>query len=276
MAAKVGIFATILLVCAILLPLLASSFSDHRLEFLEHDSSKTDVTIHGENNNVVHVNDNDFAIPSSNDETRNERSLKEKKKSKKKKNKKKKKDKKGKKSHEHDFEASNIDDPLLEGGHHGVGEEGGHHEVGEEGVHPLLGGVHPLLGGGHPLFGGGHQGVGEVGGQPLLGGAHKGVGIVGGIIPRIFPGYNVPRTTEEHIQPEINGGLREGFYHQTCPQAEEIIKNGLIRALQNDSTIAAAIPRLFLHDCLVNVSSSSLYVIIHKYFKKICHDENHF
>ncbi|XP_055815395.1 peroxidase 57-like [Solanum dulcamara] len=201
MAAKVGIFAAILLVCAVLLPLLASSFLDHRPEFLEHDSSKTDVTIHGDINNVVHDNNNDFAIPSSNHETRNERSLKEKKKSKKNKNKNKK-NKNRKESHEHDFETFKFDHPIIGGGHHGVGEEG---EFSYD-----------------------------------------------------FPEFNVSTTIEKHVQPEINGGLQEGFYQKTCPQAEQIIKNGLIRALQNDSTIAAAIPRLLLHDCFVNGCDGSI------------------
>ncbi|KAG5628756.1 hypothetical protein H5410_000473 [Solanum commersonii] len=188
MAAKVGIFAAILLVCTILLPLLASSFPNHRPEFLEHDSSKTDVTIHGDNNNVVHANVNDIAIPSSNYETRNERSLKEKKKSNKNKNKNKnKKNKKEMKSHEHGFEAFNFEHPLIGGGHHGI-------------------------------------------------------------------------RLQKNTKTRDFRGLREGFYQNTCPQAEQIIKNGLTRAFQNDSTIAAAIPRLFLHDCFVKGCDGSIFL----------------
>ncbi|XP_059278765.1 peroxidase 57-like [Lycium ferocissimum] len=191
MAAKVRVLASILLVCAILLPSLASSFLDHHPEFLEHDSRKTDVMINGDNNNVVRANDYDFTIPRSDDEKRKERSLKVKK-SKKNKN------KKGKKFHEH--ETFDFD----------------------------------------PVFGGGQQ-EGDLG-------KHS----------HFFPGLNVPPTTEEHGQLELNGGLREGFYQNTCPQAENIIKNGLIRAVQNDSTIAAAIPRLFFHDCFVKGCDGSI------------------
>uniref|UniRef100_A0A0V0ID68 Peroxidase n=1 Tax=Solanum chacoense TaxID=4108 RepID=A0A0V0ID68_SOLCH len=89
--------------------------------------------------------------------------------------------------------------------------------------------------------------------HPLIGGGHHGY-------PHVFPGYNVDPITEEHEQPEILEGLREGFYQNTCPQAEQIIKNGLIRALQNDSTIAAAIPRLFLHDCFVKGCDGSIFL----------------
>lgn len=66
--------------------------------------------------------------------------------------------------------------------------------------------------------------------------------------------FDVPQTTEEQEPAENYDGLREGFYQKTCPQTENIIRNGLIRAFQNDSTIAAAFPRLLLHDCFVNVS----------------------
>ncbi|XP_016512821.1 peroxidase 57-like [Nicotiana tabacum] len=70
--------------------------------------------------------------------------------------------------------------------------------------------------------------------------------------------FDVPQTTEEQEPAENYDGLREGFYQKTCPQTENIIRNGLIRAFQNDSTIAAAFPRLLLHDCFVNGCDGSI------------------
>ncbi|KAJ8574283.1 hypothetical protein K7X08_026088 [Anisodus acutangulus] len=208
MVANVSVFATILLVCAILLPLLASPL-DNRPEFLEHDSRKTGVTITGENN-TVRANDYDFTIARLDDEKRNERSLKEKKKTKK--------NKKGKKSHEHEHEHE----------HENEHENKNEHEHEDKDKDKTF----------DPLIGGGQQGIGG--------------------FSNTFLGYNVPPITGKPEQPEINSRLRKGFYQKTCPQAEQIIKDGLIRAVQNDYTIAAAIPRLFFHDCFVNGCDGSI------------------
>ncbi|MCD7471208.1 hypothetical protein HAX54_011525 [Datura stramonium] len=55
-------------------------------------------------------------------------------------------------------------------------------------------------------------------------------------------------------------GLQVGFYDDTCPNAEKIIKEGMLRAFANDSSIAAPIPRLLLHDCFVNGCDASLFL----------------
>ncbi|KAJ8569757.1 hypothetical protein K7X08_006334 [Anisodus acutangulus] len=75
-----------------------------------------------------------------------------------------------------------------------------------------------------------------------------------------------PAPQQDHpIQKEINehrkrAGLQVGFYDETCPNAEKIIKEGMIRAFGNDSSIAAPIPRLLLHDCFVSGCDASLFL----------------
>ncbi|CAK9173745.1 unnamed protein product [Ilex paraguariensis] len=59
--------------------------------------------------------------------------------------------------------------------------------------------------------------------------------------------------------PENNqGGLRVGFYDQTCPRAEEIVKEVLSMAVQNNSGVPAGILRLHFHDCFVKGCDASL------------------
>ncbi|CAN4087524.1 unnamed protein product [Withania somnifera] len=226
MAAKARILATILLVCVILLPWLASASLEHlRPEFLEHDSRKIDVTIHGDtndDNDVVCASCNDMAIPSSNDETRNERSLKEKK-LKKKKNKKNKKEK-------------NIQfNPIIEGA--------------KEGIHKFFG-VLPRINA--------PKNTEEHVESEVNGGEQEGFDQEEEAQTEVNGGLQEGIQQEEPVQPETDGGLREGFYQQTCPQVEQIVKDVLFRAFENDSTIGAAIPRLFLHDCFVNGCDGSI------------------
>lgn len=68
------------------------------------------------------------------------------------------------------------------------------------------------------------------------------------------------RTKEETgVKGTTKGRLREGFYEKTCPQAELIVNDVMNKAFQNDSGLAAALLRLFFHDCFVTVSRSCLY-----------------
>ncbi|CAH9120239.1 unnamed protein product [Cuscuta epithymum] len=55
-----------------------------------------------------------------------------------------------------------------------------------------------------------------------------------------------------------NAGLRVRFYGQTCPRVEEIVKDQMVKAFQNDSGLAAAMVRLQSHDCFVNGCDGSI------------------
>lgn len=54
--------------------------------------------------------------------------------------------------------------------------------------------------------------------------------------------------------------LRKDFYNGTCPQAEEIIRRSVTRAVRLDPTAPAALLRLAFHDCQVGVN----YLTHHK------------
>ncbi|KAK2977463.1 hypothetical protein RJ640_016091 [Escallonia rubra] len=69
-----------------------------------------------------------------------------------------------------------------------------------------------------------------------------------------------PRNEEPDRQAEReeDGPLRVGFYRETCPQAEEIVKQVISEASKNSPGIAAGILRLHLHDCFVTGCDASL------------------
>ena len=48
-------------------------------------------------------------------------------------------------------------------------------------------------------------------------------------------------------------GLVFGFYDATCPDAEEIVSSTVRRLYHEDSNVAAALVRLFFHDCFIHV-----------------------
>ena len=48
-------------------------------------------------------------------------------------------------------------------------------------------------------------------------------------------------------------GLVFGFYDATCPDAEEIVSSTVRRLYHADSNVAAALVRLFFHDCFIHV-----------------------
>jgi hypothetical protein len=59
------------------------------------------------------------------------------------------------------------------------------------------------------------------------------------------------------VDAEIVGGLRVGFYDQTCPDAESTVREIVNSDTNNDPTIPAGLIRIFFHDCFVKVRSSS-------------------
>lgn len=51
-------------------------------------------------------------------------------------------------------------------------------------------------------------------------------------------------------------GLSMDYYLMRCPFAEQIVKNIVSRALQDDPTLAAGLVRMHFHDCFIEVSTS--------------------
>lgn len=52
------------------------------------------------------------------------------------------------------------------------------------------------------------------------------------------------------------GQLRIGFYAETCPDAESIVRAVVQDAILSDANVAAILLRLHFHDCFVEVSLS--------------------
>jgi len=66
------------------------------------------------------------------------------------------------------------------------------------------------------------------------------------------------KQAETRVEGTTKGGLKEGFYQQTCPQAELIVNDIMNKAFKNDSGLAAALVRLFFHDCIVTGCDASI------------------
>jgi peroxidase len=52
--------------------------------------------------------------------------------------------------------------------------------------------------------------------------------------------------------------LRPGFYSETCPEAEVIVRDVMLKALIREPRSVASVMRFQFHDCLVNVSLQNL------------------
>ncbi|KAK8672773.1 hypothetical protein V6N13_111134 [Hibiscus sabdariffa] len=55
-------------------------------------------------------------------------------------------------------------------------------------------------------------------------------------------------------------GLRMDYYLMSCPFAEQIVKNTVNNALQNDPSLAAALVRMHFHDCFIEGCDGSVLI----------------
>jgi hypothetical protein len=55
------------------------------------------------------------------------------------------------------------------------------------------------------------------------------------------------------LHPANGQGLKVGFYANTCPEAEAIVKKVIVQTLSKAPTLAAPLLRMHFHDCFVRV-----------------------
>jgi peroxidase len=54
------------------------------------------------------------------------------------------------------------------------------------------------------------------------------------------------------------GKLRQGYYEQSCPRAEQIVKDYVERHIPQEPSVAATLIRTHFHDCFVRVRTHAL------------------
>jgi len=53
--------------------------------------------------------------------------------------------------------------------------------------------------------------------------------------------------------------LSTDYYYYTCPEAAQIVEDGVLLAIKSDTRMGASLLRLHFHDCFVNVSTVSFF-----------------
>jgi peroxidase len=67
-----------------------------------------------------------------------------------------------------------------------------------------------------------------------------------------------PVAASRSLSGSREGGCKEGFYQDSCPNVENIIYESMLQSFQNDPTVAPGVLRLAYHDCFVRGCDASL------------------
>jgi len=72
------------------------------------------------------------------------------------------------------------------------------------------------------------------------------------------------------VQMVASSDLRPGFYSETCPNAEVIVRDVMKRALAVEPRSVASVMRFQFHDCFVNVSTCVFSSSVNCHFVSVC------